>query len=247
VVQALAGYGLYRGWRLTRVAFTFFGAGGWTGGLNYQRNLLSALAEYAPSRVTPVLFVAPGTPERDYAELQPYLSQAPVVVPGWGRAKSTRLKRLWQSSVLQRDRVSEQAFAQHGIDVVFVHAAWYGLRFGLPTLAWIADFQHRHLPHMFSRANRIKRDLGYSALSLCADSVLLSSQDARHDCSRFFPRAAARSFVLPFAVQVKPAAAQLDPAEVARRYGLPRRFFYMPNQLWKHKNHLRKRCKYFRR
>lgn len=220
------------------MAFTACGAGGWTGGLNYQRNLLSALAEHTPGRVTPLLFTAPDLPERDHAELHPYLSQPPVVVQGWAASGFQRWKRLWHSSVLQRDRVSERAFAQHGIDVVFVHANWYGLRFDMPTLAWIADFQHCHLPQMFSRFNRIKRDLGYAALGLCADSVLLSSQDAQQDCRRFFPRTAARSVVLPFAVQVPSNALQPDPGEVVRRYNLPKRFFYMPNQMWKHKNHL---------
>jgi len=223
----------------TRVAFTFCGADGWTGGLNYQRNLLSALAEHAPGRVTPLLFTAPGTPGREHAELHPYLAQPPVVVPGWARSGPRRWQRLWFSSVLQRDRVSERVFADHGVDVVFVHAAWYGLRFGLPTLAWIADFQHRHLPHMFSWANRTRRDLGYAALGLAADSVMLSSEDAARDCQRFYPRAAARRFVLPFAVQVPAVAQQPSTIEVVQRYDLPRRFFYMPNQLWKHKNHMR--------
>jgi len=35
----------------------------------------------------------------------------------------------------------------------------------------------------------------------------------------------------------KPEALFLDPAETAKRYGLPRQFYYLPNQFWKHKNH----------
>lgn len=221
-----------------RVAFTVFGGDGWTGGINYLRNLISALAELPGRPVTPVLFIAPDTPAAALADITPHLPQPPVVVPGWAADGAARRRRLWHSAVLQNDRVSFDAFARQRIDVVFVHAAWYGLRFSIPTLAWIADFQHRHLPQMFSRSNRLRRDLGYAALSGCADSVMLSSEDARRDCEHFYPNSRGKTAVLPFAVWLDAQLLSTDAAAVARKHGLPERFFYMPNQLWKHKNHV---------
>lgn len=170
--------------------------------------------------------------------LTPYLAQPPVVVNGWSARKWSRLQRLAGSALLQRDFVSEAAFRREGIDVVFQHAAWYGLLFGLPTLAWIADFQHKHLPHMFSKANNIKRDLGYWALSHSATQVMLSSQDALRDCEHFFPRTRGKTAVLPFCVQLPSHAQAMTANELRSLYQLPERYFYLPNQLWKHKNHL---------
>lgn len=221
---------------MTRVAFTVFGGDGWTGGINYLRNLLSALADLPSRPVEAVLFVAPETPADSIALLLPFLAQPPVVVPGWGSDKRTR--RLWGSAVLQRDDISLQAFRKQRIDVVFQHAAWYGYRFPMPTLAWIADFQHRQLPQMFSWANRLKRNLGYAALSRCATRIMVSSEDARQDCERFLPASRGNISVLPFCVTPPDPALQVDPSEVRRLHDLPERFFYMPNQLWRHKNHL---------
>jgi glycosyltransferase involved in cell wall biosynthesis len=221
----------------TRVAFTVFGGDGWTGGINYLRNLLSALADLPAKPVEAVLFVAPDMPVDSVAMLLPFLAQPPVVVPGWGSGLGTRARRLFGSALLQRDLVSLQAFRAQRIDLVFQHAAWYGLAFPLPTLAWIADFQHRHLPQMFSTANRWKRDLGYAALSRCATRLMVSSEDARQDCERFFPASRERVEVLPFCVTPPDAGQALAPAEVRRLHGLPERYFYMPNQLWRHKNH----------
>jgi len=221
------------------VAFTAFIGDGWTGGLNYWRNLFSALAELPGRPVTPVLFRSPETPLSALRELTPFLPEPPVLVPGWAGDAASRRRRLWHSAVLQSDHVSLQAFREQRIDVVFWHAAWYGLRFPLPMLAWIADFQHRHLPQMFSRSTRVKRDLGYFAMSRCADQMMLSSEDARRDCERFYPASRGKTFVLPFAVRLDPEVLRTDLAEVRHRYGLPDRFFYLPGQLWKHKNHLR--------
>lgn len=185
-----------------------------------------------------MLFVAPETAAESVAVLVPFLAQPPVVVPGWGAGIGSRVLRLLGSAVLQRDFVSLQAFRAQGIDVVFQHAAWYGYWFPVPTLAWIADFQHRQLPQMFSTANRLKRDFGYAALSRCATGLMVSSEDARRDCERFFPASVGRVSVLPFCVTPPDPARQLDPQEVRRQHDLPERFFYMPNQLWRHKNHL---------
>jgi glycosyltransferase involved in cell wall biosynthesis len=223
---------------MTRVAFTVFGGDGWTGGINYLRNLLSALADLPSRPVEAVLFIAPETSVDSVAILLPFLAQAPVVVPGWGAGLGVRAARLLGSALLQRDAVSLRAFQAQRIDVVFQHAAWYGYRFPMPTLAWIADFQHRHLPQMFSAANRMKRDFGYAALSRCATRLMVSSDDARQDCERFFPSSHGRISVLPFCVTPPDPARQLDPQEVRRLHDLPERFFYMPNQLWRHKNHL---------
>ncbi|BDT73272.1 hypothetical protein os4_28200 [Comamonadaceae bacterium OS-4] len=221
-----------------KVAFSVFGGTGWTGGINYLRNLLSAVSELPGNPIEPVLFIAPETSHESVAMLTPYLAQPPVVVKGWSASKWSRLQRLAGSALLQRDFVSEAAFRREGIDVVFQHAAWYGMLFGLPTLAWIADFQHKHLPHMFSKANNIKRDLGYWALSYSATQVMLSSQDALRDCEHFFPSTRDKTAVLPFCVQLPSHAQAITADELRSQYQLPDRYFYLPNQLWKHKNHL---------
>ncbi|MBL8315090.1 MAG: glycosyltransferase [Rubrivivax sp.] len=196
------------------------------------------MADLPGRPLQPVLFVEPDVADDSTAMLRPFLAQPPVVVADWGRGMPARAKRLWGSALWQRDVVSLRAFQAQRIDLVFQHAAWYGLRFPMPTLAWIADLQHRRLPQMFSLANRLKRDLGYAALSRCATRILVSSEDAASDCARFFPHSAARLSVLPFCVTPPDTAQQLDPAEVIQLHGLPERYIYLPNQLWRHKNHL---------
>ncbi len=221
-----------------RVAFSVFGGDGWTGGINYLRNLLSAIHESPALGIEAILFIAPETSLDSIAALTPYLVQPPVVVAGWSSQRSARIKRLLGSALLQNDYVSLSAFREEKIDVVFQHAAWYGLRFPIPMLAWIADFQHKHLKHMFSTSNNLKRDLGYWALSLCATRVMVSSQDAGKDCAHFFPRFRGRISTVPFAVQISDNLLEMHPSVVIEKYQLPQQYLYMPNQFWRHKNHL---------
>ena len=174
-----------------RLACTLFGDDSWTGGLNYLRNLFSALHEMPGRPVQAILFIAPATSAESVATLQPYLTEAPIEVTGWANTRTNRLRRFVQGALLQCDRVSLEAFRAARIDAVFQNDAWYGLRFPLPTLVWIADFQHKHLREMFSLYRRSKRDLGYAVLCRSATRVMVSSEDARRDLVQCFVRRAA--------------------------------------------------------
>lgn len=70
---------------------------------------------------------------------------------------------------------------------------------------------------------------------------MLSSEDARRACEAYYPASRGRTTTVPFAVPAGPvtdADAELVKARaIADEYRLPERFFFMPNQFWKHKNH----------
>lgn len=221
-----------------RVAFTLIGGAGWTGGINYLENLLSALAEQPACNVQPVLFAGTKTDSKVLARLAPYLVEPPILSPVWDESKVMRIARLALGFGLQCDFLAKREFKRANIDVVFQHAAWYGCLFGMPTLAWIADFQHRRLPSMFSKFNFYWRDVGYWALSHCATRLMVSSQDAQRDCERFYPKSAGRVDAVPFAVRMGPSVDLDKLREIQAQHNLPEKFFFLPNQFWKHKNHL---------
>ncbi len=220
-----------------KVAFTLIGGKNWTGGINYLENLLSALSELPDRPVSMVLFAGKDVDQQMIDKLAPYLSEPPVLSSVWDRSMSIRLMRLFCGMVLQRDFFAEREFRRAKIDVVFQHQAWYGCLFKVPTLAWIADFQHRRLPSMFSKTRFLLREIGYRALSHCATRLMVSSEDAKTDCESYYPNSRGRISVLPFAVKVGvPNVSELG--DMRKLYDLPKKFFYLPNQLWKHKNHL---------
>ncbi len=145
--------------------------------------------------------------------------------------------RLTRAVLFGVDDAAVKCFSAHAVDVVFEAATFYGWRFPLPVIAWIPDFQHRHLPSLFDRKGYWKREAGFRAQIMSGRKIMLSSEDARKDCERFYPSSKKRTSVVPFSVSPHPTFLAQDPVQVAREYGLPEHFFYMPNQFWKHKNH----------
>jgi predicted O-methyltransferase YrrM len=99
---------------------------------------------------------------------------------------------------------------------------------------WIHDFQHRHLPQMFSPEQLAQRDQQHGTIAAMKVAVVLSSADALADFHRFHPDAACTPKVWSFCSTLDPLAlAYEDPRP---KYGLKPQFFYIPNQFWKHKD-----------
>lgn len=220
-----------------KMAFTLFGGRGWTGGTNYLVNLLSVLSEVPERPVKPILFTGYDADEATLNTIAPYLHQPPIKTELMTAGTRLYRKKWAQSILLQHDPMTEALFRSAGVSAVFQQDAWYGMRFGLPTLAWLADFQHRHLPQMFGRFRYWKRDITYRAIVHSSTVIMLSSKDAEKDCHRFYPQSKGKTIVVPFAVMVNKAAMAVDPRAVAQTYRLPEKFFFLPNQFWKHKNH----------
>lgn len=219
---------------MIRVAFAPPDPKRWTGGYQYYLNLFRVLRRYGRGKVHPVVFAAL---EASAEVLAPLIEDPTDLVRdklfsvGQGRG------RLIDALVTGRDRRAEALYRQHSVQVVFEAASYHGGRFGIPTIAWLPDFQHRRLPEMFSRRAWWQREIGTHAQIRSARAVMVSSEAARLDCEELYPAARGKIWVVPFAVELTQEAFAVGADEVRARYGLPERFVYLPNQFWKHKNH----------
>ncbi len=218
-----------------RVAFTLIGDRSGTGGYNYLLNLLKQLDQYQRGQITPLLFVGTDADDKDIA---PFSSLETVgIVRSALFNESRKARSQIQALLLGQDRAISSLLRANHVDVVFESARFFGRRLGIPGIAWITDFQHRYLPHMFTRGQYWRRELGFRAQVRAGRMIMLSSIDSTRSCERFYPRSIGHTRTVRFAVPAR--AAHLEPSArvLAAQYGLPPKFFFMPNQFWRHKNH----------
>jgi glycosyltransferase involved in cell wall biosynthesis len=216
-----------------RVAFTHLSRRLWAGGYNYQSNLFVALNRYCPGAITPVLFAG----EDDAADEVAALAGIPGVEVVRSGAFDRRKAALVSALTLGMDRPAVTAFRAARIDVVFEVARFFGWRLPFPAVAWFPDFQHRRLPQLFPRTARWRRDLGFRTQLVSGRSVLLSSNSALRDLRESYPNLTNDVSVVQFASEPPTSLLAADPLAVLAQYGLPSKFVYLPNHLWRHKNH----------
>jgi glycosyltransferase involved in cell wall biosynthesis len=102
---------------------------------------------------------------------------------------------------------------------------------------WFPDFQHRRLPQLFPAVARWRREFGFRMQIASGRTVMLSSESAHCDFRKFYPGAKNEVRVVRFATTPSPALLAADPAEIVAQYQLPKKYFYLPNQFYTHKNH----------
>ncbi|UPJ29870.1 MULTISPECIES: glycosyltransferase family 1 protein [unclassified Bradyrhizobium] len=215
-----------------RVAFTHISRAQWAGGYNYQANLFAALNRYCPGEVAPVLFA--GTcAEREEVET---LADIPNVQVVRSAAFDGRLGLL-AALTIGIDRNAADEFSRHGIDVVFESARFFGWRLSLPAVAWFPDLQHRKLPELFSAAARWRREIGFRMQIGSGRTIMLSSKSALGDFREYYAGAANEIALVRFASQPPLPLLRTNPIDVIAQYQLPSKYFYLPNQFYRHKNH----------
>lgn len=215
-----------------RVGFIFDDS--WLGGINYFRNLLAALYGLPERKIEAVVFTGLRSSEKHF--------------DGLPEIKIVRSRLFDQGSIfwrirhivryrLNRDFLFESLLKKHRVSVLS-HSDWLPGNVSVPTIGWIPDFQHVHFSDFFSADEVAARNRHFSDMCRLCSTIIVSSFDALADLERFDSKCAAKSAVLQFVV-----GANKDPTllpsrdELEARHHFVGKYFLLPNQFWKHKNH----------
>jgi len=219
-----------------RIGFPLIESTAWTGGFNYLYNLIYALCTHQSSKVEPVLFCGEDAAKEDISTFA-HIKQLQIV-----QTDAFNAKRCWKSLLaalfLGVDSTIEKIMRRHKIDVLFENANFYGWRLPTSTIAWFPDFQHRYLRDQFSTFSFYKRELGFRMQMLSKRTIMLSSEDARADCECFYPASIKHTNVVRFATLINTELIEDSVDEILKKYNIHQPFFFLPNQFWKHKNHI---------
>ncbi|MEJ7138196.1 glycosyltransferase family 4 protein [Amphibiibacter pelophylacis] len=214
------------------VAFLFFSDGKhWYGGKNYFRALFGAMDADHDRRIRPVAFIGSNIDSAGF--------DFPASVTFVRCSAMNRYSPAWFLDRLckryfGRTLFLNRALVREGVDVVsHCDPRESGT---LPTIAWIPDFQHVHLPHFFSTSELASRDSQFKTILDRSDLVIVSSFAARDDLAEFSPSHLDKARVLQFC-SMRPDLDANGEEDLTSLYGLADQFFYLPNQFWAHKNH----------
>jgi glycosyltransferase involved in cell wall biosynthesis len=204
----------------------------WSGGVLYIQNLVRAIASL-PSAETAHIKLSLVVRKSNLALAEPIKHQVTQIQARnlLGRGYSELAKFLAEHVKI----VPLEMLNPHAYDFVYPTVA--GKRSPYKWAGWIPDFQHYHLPHLFSSQEIAKRNASFQKMAEASPMVILSSEMARADFCHLYPKASDRITVMHFASYPDPAWFVPDPQVIQSKYALPDRFFLVSNQFWKHKDH----------
>ena len=110
------------------------------------------------------------------------------------------------------------------------------------SIAWIPDFQHNYLPEMFQNEEIEYRNNLYMSIAKSDMALVLSSQTCKNDFEKFYLKDKKNVKVVRFVSYIEPEIKQISDEyeqSILNKYGLlKRKYIYIANQFWKHKNHI---------
>ncbi|WP_107785722.1 glycosyltransferase family 4 protein [Campylobacter concisus] len=209
----------------------------WMGGLNYFKNLLFAINSIEKKELEVFVFVGK---KIDIETKRMFQEYATVIEDSVFDRKSIKwfLSKIEQK-IFKTNILLENILKKHNIQILS-HAAITNLK-NVKTINWIPDFQHIHLPQMFSEKEIQSRNRNFLELIRNSDLIVLSSFDALKDMKKFAPNYKDKARVLQFVSQPNSRYFELDEHDkslLLQNYEIKDDFFYIPNQFWKHKNHM---------
>ena len=219
---------------MIRIAFPLLGPG-WMGGRNYLINLIRVLKLHYPNDIQSIVYCSDDISEKELDLLHSDGVDEVRLVSALN--PKNNIKNLLNAIFLGKNREFERSLKNDNIDLVLECSAYFGWLFSIPTLAWFPDFQHRRMPHMFSKLGYWKREILWQLQVRSNRSIYVSSEVAKKDCETFLPVSKGRVSVVHFATYPKTPNPDENLTIIREKYNLPENFFYLPNQFWKHKNH----------
>lgn len=217
---------------MIRVGFALEHDSSWLGGVNYFRNLICAIESLPDKTIQPVVFA--GTK----ADVSVFEGMAEIVRSPMLDRKSAQwwLRRFMERVFPRRDYMLYWMLRRNRIQVLS-HLGELWRTCSIPSIGWIPDFQHMHLPKFYSAYEFAARNSAFSRLIHRSAALLLSSEDALKDLRVFSPKNQTPTYVLRFTSCLVNQMPVLSREDLERKYGLERAWFHLPNQFWKHKNH----------
>ncbi|HNP50108.1 MAG TPA: hypothetical protein PKL85_14780, partial [Bacteroidia bacterium] len=207
----------------------------WTGGFTYQANLIEALSTRPDISVYLVKNLDQVVETNESIQLPVKFLQFISQIKRAFQSKFSLVFRGYNKELTQK--LNRYTFAQ--CNVLFTHNNAHLLsKNNLLKLYWIPDFQHVHLSYFFSQDDINERNQRFLHGCEHADIVIVSSKNAQNDLANFAPQYLHKSRISNFVSNVPTGIWDMDPTQLIHRYSIPEKFFYLPNQFWKHKNHL---------
>ncbi len=210
-----------------KILFNGLGNRGWIGGLYYIKNILFCCLQ--SKKITESFdFVVLIDPE--HAGIFSCFQKHVKIIVYSGTNK-------WKLALFEMNLIW-----LHGVKYCYaLELNKTGKLFAGRGIFWIPDFQHKNLPEFFGKDELEKKDRNFYEVTERKNPLVLSSRDAAHDLERFYPNHKCSVTVVHFVSYIEPevrAVTQETEQRALEKFGLSRKYFYLPNQFWQHKNHI---------
>ena len=212
-----------------KILFNGLGNRGWIGGLYYLKNIIFSClqSEAITNKFDIVVLIDPA-----HADIFDCFKESACVDIRVFEGESKWKLMLYEMNLIWL----------HGVKYCYaLELNKIGKLFSKKGIFWIPDFQHRTLPEFFKPEELARKEQNDLKMVMSENPMVLSSYDSKNDLEKFYPDYRCRIEVVHFVSYIEPEVRAITPEmeqQVQEKFGLKKKYIYLPNQFWQHKNHI---------
>jgi len=208
---------------------------GWLGVTNYYKNLFEAISQENKKDIEVNIltdFFMTKKEEEKFKELR-------IIKSNLFNRKSRIIKifNLFSILIFGKNFFVENFLKKNHISIIS-HTNYLGKNSIIPSIKWFPDFQELKYPKNFSFKQKMARKFDIYLSSIHATRVLLSSKSVQKDLKKINIKAYKNSAVVYHTTYLNKKIKITNFYKLKKKYNIKKKFFYLPNHFWKHKNHL---------
>lgn len=221
---------------MKRVAFIInFNPKKWLGGFNYIYNLLHFLKEYKVNSIKPIII----TNNKKYFK-KPYNLRGVKILETKILNKNNFIISIFHKFLIilfGKNFLLEKFLTTNKIHAIS-HFEFTGHRSKIKSYPWFPDFQEVFLPDNFSLKQRVLRSLNLYLAYKNSSKIIISSKSVMNDLRKKNKRYLKKALLLKHAVNIEKFVSFSKSQKILDKYKIQKKFYYLPNHFWKHKNHI---------
>ena len=209
----------------------------WLGGFNVIVNITNSFKFLKNSKIQPLIIVSNDF-KKVYKKYK--IPKKNIIFTDFFTKQTLFFKFNQKISILLfgKSKKYDDYLKKHHISILS-----HGLHFGLgskseiKSISWIPDFQHVYYPENFTLKNRVFKYINTLFSAKTSSKIILSSKDAEKDLKKILPIEYKKTIVHPYVFDLPPQKKIISFKKLFLKYKIPKNYFFIPNQFWKHKNH----------
>jgi hypothetical protein len=204
----------------------------WHGGINYLRSLTSAINLTKSKNIKQILFVPSRSNMDKFKNFDIKIIKSKLLNHSLFNKIIIKLTDFF----FKKNIILYFLFKYYKINILS-HTN-YTRFLGIRTIGWIGDFQYLHLKKFFGKISVQRNIAQHTQLVKFNDQVIVSCKYSLVDFYNYYYEYKQKVNILKFIPSVIHPSNLLSLKKLKETFNINENFYFIPNQFWKHKNHL---------
>jgi hypothetical protein len=207
----------------------------WLGGYNYYKNLFFFLRNSDRQKIEPIILTdnfSRYKNDKDINKLK--------IIENNFFSKSNTLIRVFHKLLIiffGKNFFLENFLKKNNIRAIS-HKGYLGKYSKIKSFPWFPDFQEIYFPENFSKKDLLLRKLDVFFSKIHGTRIIISSNQVRNDLKKIDKEAFKKSVLLKHPINLPKLSSLLSLDQLKKKYDIKKKYFFLPNHYWKHKNHI---------